>query len=67
VKYFWDKNGPYGNGYCIDITAMLYAATSTGFLADVSVWCLPIAPLWALQMQLSRKIVIIAIFLLGGL
>jgi len=67
VKYFWDKNGPYGNGHCINITAMLYAATSTGFLADVSVWCLPIAPLWALQMQLSRKIVIIAIFLLGGL
>jgi hypothetical protein len=67
VKFFWDKNGPYGNGHCINISAMLYAFTSAGFVADFSVWCLPIAPLWALQMQLSRKFAVISIFLLGGL
>jgi hypothetical protein len=67
VKFFWDKNGPYGNGYCINISAALYAATGTNFVADLLVWGLPIAPLWALQMQFSRKIAIIGIFLLGGL
>jgi hypothetical protein len=67
VEFYWDKYVPYGYGTCINIPAMLYAVTGTSFILDFTVWCLPIAPLWALQMKLARKIVIIGIFLLGGL
>ena len=65
VQYFWDRSIP--NGTCIDQNARAYGITAANFVTDLVVWLLPVPWLWGLHIQLSRKLAVIGIFLLGGL
>lgn len=65
INYFWDKSIP--GGHCIDARAQSYALASISTLTDVVVWVLPIPWLWGLQMNLAKRLGIIATFALGGL
>ena len=65
VQYLWDKSIPGGS--CININYQAYGITAASFLTDLVILLLPLRPLFGLQMQLSRKMSIAGIFLLGGL
>lgn len=65
VEYFWDKSIP--NGYCHSQNTRGYGITAANFITDLAVWLLPIPWLWGLQMETSRKLAVIGMFLLGGL
>ncbi|MCJ1479168.1 hypothetical protein MMC13_007852 [Lambiella insularis] len=64
VQYFWDKEIP--NGSCVALDPILYSTTGINIAADILVLCLPIPSLWALQIELSRKLALIGIFILGS-
>ena len=61
----WDKT--IANGRCADVRAAFVAAGLANVIIDVIVVVLPIQPLWKLQMAVSMKIQVIAIFCLGSL
>lgn len=65
ISYFWDKSIP--GGHCIDAQVMSYALASVSTLTDVVVWALPIPWLWGLQMNIGKRLGIVATFALGGL
>jgi len=64
VQYYWDKSIP--GGTCININSLSYGITGAGFITDLMVLLLPLPSLWNLQMQSSRKLAIMGIFVLGG-
>ncbi|KAI1211426.1 uncharacterized protein F4807DRAFT_459003 [Annulohypoxylon truncatum] len=52
---------------CVDQAALFTIALATDVAADFLVLLLPIHKVWQLQMSITRKTMIICIFLLGGL
>lgn len=52
---------------CINRTAFYLAGSSTDVAADFVILVLPLPALWKLQLALSKKLSIVAIFALGGL
>ena len=66
LNYYWDKTIP--GGHCIDEHIIAYYGTSPGdIVTNVAILILPIPYLWSLQMELPRRLALIAIFLLGSL
>ena len=65
VNYFWNKSNP--NGHCLDENTLAYGITGANIVTDILVLCLPFPWLWRLQMPMSRKLLIIGMFALGGL
>ncbi len=64
ISYFWTRTG---KGHCINEILMFYISAALTVLADVLILLLPMPIIWRLQMQRSKKIGVMAIFLLGGL
>lgn len=64
-RYTWDKTIP--GGHCINQNAQSFGVTATNIVTDIVVLVLPIPWLWKLQMESSRKLAIILLFLLGCL
>ena len=65
VQFFWDKT--IHNGHCVNENSLAYGITAANIVTDIVVLVLPIPWLWRLQMQMSRKLAIIGMFLLGSL
>lgn len=65
VQYFWDPSIPGGS--CLSLYVRGYGFTAANFVTDLVIWLLPIPWLWGLQMTRSRKLIIIGMFLVGGL
>ncbi|KAL9602216.1 MAG: hypothetical protein Q9219_001940 [cf. Caloplaca sp. 3 TL-2023] len=63
ISYFWTRAG---NGHCINVQALLYFTATLTIVADISILLLPIPIVWNLQMEKSKRIGVIGIFLLGG-
>lgn len=64
VSYFWYKNQP---GKCLDEVNFFRWNGVANMLTDVMILCLPGPMVWGLQMARRQKLVLIGIFLLGGL
>lgn len=64
-RYTWDKTVP--GGHCVNENAVGYGITATNIVTDIVVLVLPIPWLWKLQLETSRKLAIVGIFLLGCL
>lgn len=64
-RYIWDKTIP--GGHCINVNAQSYVITAINIATDIVLLVLPVPWLWNLQMETSRKLAIIMIFLLGCL
>ncbi|KAI0897737.1 hypothetical protein F4806DRAFT_507575 [Annulohypoxylon nitens] len=60
----WDFDIPYT---CVDLVALFTTALATDVTTDFLVLLLPIYKVWQLQMPMERKLMIVGIFLLGGL
>lgn len=52
---------------CVDLKALFTTALATDVTTDFLVLFLPVYKIWQLQMSTERKIIIICMFLLGGL
>ncbi|KUI72793.1 hypothetical protein VM1G_08431 [Cytospora mali] len=52
---------------CVDLKALFTTALATDVTTDFLVLFLPVYKIWQLQMSTARKVVIICMFLLGGL
>ncbi|KAI1384974.1 uncharacterized protein F4822DRAFT_379315 [Hypoxylon trugodes] len=60
----WDDSLPYT---CVDEVALFTTALATDVATDFLVLLLPVYKTWQLKMKFTRKVVIVCIFLLGGL
>ncbi|KAL8905612.1 MAG: hypothetical protein Q9207_002522 [Kuettlingeria erythrocarpa] len=63
ISYFWTRSG---TGHCINEMLMFYISAALTVVADVLILLLPMPIIWRLQMHRSKKIGVMAIFLLGG-
>lgn len=60
----WDKNV---DATCIDTDRFWIAYAVLNILTDIMVLALPIVPIMALQLSMRNKLMICALFLMGGL
>ncbi|XDG02261.1 hypothetical protein ABKA04_001876 [Annulohypoxylon sp. FPYF3050] len=60
----WDSSLPYT---CVDLVALFTTALATDVATDFLVLLLPIYKVWQLPMPTGRKLMVVGIFLLGGL
>jgi hypothetical protein len=64
VAFFWDTSL---RGKCIDQQKLYTVNTALNVTLDFSILFLPIPIVWKAQMPLKRRLMIIALFGLGGL
>ena len=67
VSFAWTKVATTIKGTCLDFPALLYATAVLNIITDVAILLLPMPIVWHLRIQMSQKIAISGIFLLGGL
>ena len=60
----WNPKLP---GHCVNTIKAVLASAAINISADVIILCLPMYPLWHLQVSTLQKIGLTCIFLLGGL
>ncbi|KAL8646782.1 MAG: hypothetical protein Q9226_006714 [Calogaya cf. arnoldii] len=63
ISYFWTRTG---NGHCVNEMALYYSGGALTVIVDILVLALPMMIVWKLQMNRSKKIGVMGIFLLGG-
>lgn len=64
ISYFWNTKQPGG---CINEIAFFRWNGICNLLLDAVVLCLPLPMVWKLKVEVKQKIILSAIFLLGGL
>ena len=52
---------------CIDRSGELIGQSVLNILADLAILCLPMRPVWRLQLPPRQKVAVLGMFLLGGL
>ena len=62
VDYMWH---PVPGGHCKDITIEEEVNTAINLAIDVAIVLLPIPPVWKLQMPISKKLGVSALFGIG--
>lgn len=68
VSYYWSKYIDPAGGKCVFPLYPFYLGNAAAnVITDVLILLLPIPLTWKLQMRTSQKILIVGIFLLGGL
>ncbi|KAI4162877.1 MAG: hypothetical protein LQ342_003594 [Letrouitia transgressa] len=65
LAYYWDRSIP--NGYCTNDNLIGYTITSVNIVTDVIVLLMPLPWLWGLQLNLTKRLAIIGLFVLGSL
>lgn len=65
VKYAWDKTIP--NGRCLNSNTVYVSLAACNIVTDLVVLVLPMRWLAGLQLDLSKRLAVIATFILGGL
>ena len=63
VALFWDKSL---DGHCIDESKVLIVVSSMNVFTNFMLLVMPITQLWNLKVGQSKKIQLMAVFLLGG-
>lgn len=59
--------GQLVEGHCIDIGASFIGNAVPNIITDIAILCLPIVQVWKLQMNLTQRLSICFVFLLGSL
>lgn len=59
--------GPLVEGHCIEIGASFIGNAVPNIATDIAIVCLPVIQVWKLQMNLTQRLSICFIFLLGSL
>lgn len=68
LPYFWlAYTDPTATGVCIDVPTFFFGNGIGAMLIDVIILCMPMPTIYKLQMQLSQKIAVMGILLLGSL
>ena len=65
VAYFWDKT--IEGGMCGDYPALWIATAAISIATDLATLVLPIPHVWRLELERSKKAVLICAFSLGAL
>ncbi|KAH8882369.1 hypothetical protein GQ53DRAFT_665803 [Thozetella sp. PMI_491] len=65
VDFFWDKD--IKTGRCLDINSLAYANSALAVVQDLLIILLPLGVLWKLSMPLKRKLLVVAMFAIGGI
>lgn len=63
----WDWGIPESEKRCVNIKAMFEGIVAINLITDVIILCLPMKLIWNLHLALRQKLVLLAIFSLGGL
>lgn len=63
LSYFWDRSKP---GKCIEHQKLYIVNVALNILLDFTCLLLPIPVIWGTQLSLRKKVVILAMFGLGG-
>ncbi|KAJ5360911.1 hypothetical protein N7517_010102 [Penicillium concentricum] len=67
LPYFWlVYTDPTAIGVCIDVPTFFFANGIGAMLIDVIILCMPLPTIYKLQMQLSQKVAVVGILLLGS-
>ncbi|OQE38380.1 hypothetical protein PENCOP_c008G02493 [Penicillium coprophilum] len=67
LPYFWLLyTDPTATGVCIDVPTFFFANGIGAMVIDVIILCIPMPTIYKLQMQLSQKVAIVGILLLGS-
>jgi hypothetical protein len=68
LPYFWlAYTDPTSVGVCINVPAFFFGNGIAALLIDVTILCVPMPTIYRLQMQLSLKVAVMGILLLGSL
>ncbi|KAI5238581.1 hypothetical protein E4T43_07342 [Aureobasidium subglaciale] len=67
IHYFWDQYTDPQGGSCVDTTLFFLIAGIINMLIDFIILCIPIPCILKLQIKRPEKVMIICIFMLGGL
>lgn len=67
IRFAWEQTFDTSNGDCPHLIPIRLGAAATLLIADVIILIMPIPMLWSLQMKLSRKVQLIALFGIGFL
>ncbi|KAJ5197350.1 hypothetical protein N7449_007829 [Penicillium cf. viridicatum] len=67
LSYFWlAYTDPTAIGVCIDVPTFFFGNGIGAMLIDVIILCMPMPTIYKLQMQLSQKVAVMGILLLGS-
>lgn len=64
MRAIWDPNV---HGACLDISAIGFAGAGLSISEDLILFVIPIPTLWRLQLDRSKKLLLVALFSIGSL
>ena len=67
ISHFWNQYTEPGNGSCIDTTLFFLIAGIINMLIDIVILLIPIPCVLQLNLGLRQRVLLISIFMLGGL
>lgn len=67
ISHFWNHYTEPGNGSCIDTTLFFLVAGIVNMLIDIVILLIPIPCVLRLSLRLRQRVLLICIFMLGGL
>ena len=65
VAYFWDRT--IAKGHCVNLLAFWFSNASFNIVTDLMICVLPVPVLRSLQLPRKQKVMLIAVFVVGGL
>lgn len=67
ISYFWNQYTEPGNGSCVDTTLFFLVAGMINMVIDIVILLVPIPCVLQLSLRLRQRVLLICIFMLGGL
>ncbi|KAJ4393561.1 hypothetical protein N0V93_002773 [Gnomoniopsis smithogilvyi] len=67
LSYFWQGWDGEHEGYCLNLTAFVYSHAALNIALDVWMLALPASQIWQLNMNMKKKVGVIAMFGFGVL